>query len=56
MSLNSSDRTCVTLALSAETISGNRSVMPPGWIPVPCRVLSPSAHASRMAWQFSRSG
>jgi len=44
------------LALSAETISGKRSVMPPGWMPVPCRVLAPSAHASRMALQFSGSG
>ena len=38
MSENSSARTWVTRALTAETISGNRSVMPPGWMPVPCSV------------------
>ena len=48
MSLNSSDRTWVTPALSAETMSGKRSVMPPGWMPVPCRVEPPSAHAASM--------
>ena len=49
MSLNSSERTCATPALSAETISGKRSVMPPGWMPVPCRVVPPSAHAASIA-------
>ena len=27
---------------SDDSISGNRSVMPPGWMPVPCRVTPAS--------------
>ena len=46
MSENSSARTCVIDADNADSISGNRSVMPPGWMPVPCSVASPSAHAA----------
>ena len=38
MSENSSARTWVIDPESAEIISGNRSVMPPGWMPVPCSV------------------
>ena len=38
MSENSSARIRVIEPESAETISGNRSVMPPGWMPVPCSV------------------
>ena len=38
MSENSSARTWVTRALTPLTMSGNRSVMPPGWMPVPCSV------------------
>ena len=38
MSENSSARTWVIEPDSAESISGNRSVMPPGWMPVPCSV------------------
>ena len=48
MSENSSARTWVIDWESAETANGNRSVMPPGWIPVPCTVDPPSAHAASM--------
>ncbi len=53
MSENSSARTWVTEPDNAEIISGNRSVMPPGWMPVPCRV-TPALRA--MASNRSRSG
>ena len=56
MSENSSERTWVTDAVRAETISGNRSVIPPGWIPVPCSVDRPSAHAASIAATFAGSG
>ena len=55
MSLNSSARTWVMALDSADTISGKRSVMPPGWMPVPCRVTPPSAQASSsrlVSWPF----
>ena len=40
MSDHSSARTDRTEPDSADTISGNRSVMPPGWMPVPCSVVA----------------
>ena len=46
MSENSSARTCVTVRESAEIISGKRSVMPPGWMPVPCSVTPAATHAA----------
>ena len=49
MSENSSDRTWVTPAESAETMSGNRSVIPPGWMPVPCSVEPPASQAATRA-------
>src|SRR3984893_2109496 len=49
MSENSSARTWVTAEDSDEIISGNRSVMPPGWIPDPCSVTPPSSAASAIA-------
>jgi hypothetical protein len=33
---------------SAEIIRGKRSVMPPGWMPVPCSVTLPLRQASSM--------
>ena len=50
MSENSSARTRVMEPDRAETMRGKRSVMPPGWMPVPCRV-TPAARqtASRRA-------
>src|SRR5271168_867357 len=58
MSENSSARTWVTADDSEDTMSGNRSVMPPGWIPDPCRVTPASSAASAMAlWRgLLRSG
>ena len=56
MSENSSARTWVTRALTAETISGNRSVIPPGWMPVPCSVDPPSAQAASIASTLAGSG
>ena len=56
MSENSSARTWVIRALTAETISGNRSVIPPGWMPVPCRVDPPSPQAASIASTFAGSG
>ena len=44
MSENSSARTWVIEPDRAEMTSGNRSVMPPGWMPVPCNV-TPAALA-----------
>ena len=52
MSENSSARTWVTEPDRAEIMSGNRSVIPPGLMPVPCRV-TPAFLA--MASNFSRS-
>ena len=49
MSLNSSARTCVMRDDSADTISGKRSVMPPGWMPVPCSVDAAGGAAPRAA-------
>ena len=49
MSLNSSARTWVIDCDSADTISGNRSVIPPGWIPVPWTEVPPAAHAASIA-------
>ena len=46
MSENSSARTWVTADESDDSMSGNRSVMPPGWIPEPCSVTPPSTAAS----------
>ena len=34
---------------SAEIISGNRSVMPPGWMPVPCSVTPAARHTASNA-------
>ena len=55
-SLNSSARTWVIPALSAETMSGKRSVMPPGWMPVPCSVEPPSRQAASSAVVRAGSG
>ena len=41
---------------SAETISGNRSVMPPGWMPVPCSVELPASHAASRSPVVAGSG
>lgn len=49
MSENSSARTCVTRPESADTMSGKRSVMPPGWMPVPWSVVRPAWHAASSA-------
>src|ERR1700683_1094582 len=49
MSENSSARTWVTAEDSDEIISGNRSVMPPGWMPDPCSVTPPATAASAIA-------
>ena len=56
MSENSSDRTWVTPADSAETMSGNRSVIPPGWMPVPCSVEPPASQAATRAPVVDGSG
>ena len=48
MSENSSARTWVIDWDRADTMSGKRSVMPPGWIPVPWMVVPPSAQAASM--------
>ena len=55
MSENSSARTCVTLRESADTMSGKRSVMPPGWMPVPCSVTPPARHAASSSATLGRS-
>ena len=47
MSENSSARMWVIAEDSDDTISGKRSVIPPGWIPEPCRVTPPSIAAGR---------
>ncbi len=52
MSENSSARTWVMEPERAEIISGNLSVMPPGWMPVPWSV-TPAARA--MPSNLSRS-
>jgi hypothetical protein len=49
MSENSSARTWVIDCESADTISGNRSVIPPGCIPVPWTEVPPAAQAASMA-------
>lgn len=49
MSENSSARTWVTADDSEDSMSGNRSVMPPGWMPDPCRVTPASSAASATA-------
>ena len=49
MSLNSSARTWVIDCDRADTMRGNRSVIPPGWIPVPCTEVPPAAHAASIA-------
>ena len=49
MSENSSARTWVMADDSDDTINGNRSVMPPGWMPEPCSVTPPSTAASTIA-------
>ena len=49
MSLNSSARTWVIDCDRADTISGNRSVIPPGWIPVPWTEVPPAVHAASIA-------
>ena len=49
MSENSSARTWVTADDSDDTISGNRSVMPPGWMPDPCSVTP----ACTAAWAIA---
>jgi hypothetical protein len=46
MSENSSARTLVIDPAMAEIISGKRSVMPPGWMPVPCRVTPAALHTA----------
>ncbi len=56
MSENSSARTWVTRALTPETISGKRSVIPPGWMPVPCSVVPPSRQAASIASVRAGSG
>ena len=58
MSENSSARTWRMLRESAEIISGKRSVMPPGWMPVPCSVTPPRRHAasSSATLALARSG
>src|ERR1700722_18200365 len=58
MSENSSARTCVTADESDDSISGNRSVMPPGWMPDPCRgtPLSTAAFATALWRAFPGSG
>ena len=55
MSENSSARTRVMELDSAETMSGKRSVMPPGWMPVPCRV-TPAARHTASSWARSSAG
>jgi hypothetical protein len=52
MSENSSARTCVMARESAENTSGKRSVMPPGWMPVPCSVVPPLRQAPSSAATF----
>ena len=44
---NSSARTKVTPVDMVENSSGNFSLMPPGAMPVPCRVTPPSKAAAR---------
>src|ERR1700756_4596711 len=58
MSENSSARTCVTAEDSEDTMRGNFSVIPPGWIPDPCNVTPPAIAASSIALTFGwvRSG
>src|SRR5689334_22130169 len=56
MSENSSARTRVTLFDSADTINGNRSVMPPGWMPVPCNVTCASRQAAVRPSTWSGAG
>ncbi len=46
MSENSSIRTWRMLRHNDDTMSGNRSVMPPGLMPVPCKVELPLRQAS----------
>ena len=46
MSENSSARTLVIEPTIAEIISGKRSVMPPGWMPVPCSVTPAARHTA----------
>ncbi len=46
MSDHSSARTWVISRARAETISGKRSVMPPGWMPVPWSVTPPLRQAA----------
>ncbi len=48
MSENSSARTWVMDWERADTANGKRSVMPPGWMPVPCTVDPPLRHAASM--------
>jgi hypothetical protein len=45
MSENSSARTNVVADVMADSISGKTSLIPPGSIPVPCRVAPPSCAA-----------
>ena len=46
MSENSSARTWVIDWDRADTINGNRSVIPPGWMPVPWTLVPPDAQAA----------
>ncbi len=52
MSENSSARTWVIAEDSDDTIRGKRSVMPPGWMPEPCKVTPPSIAVSAIALTF----
>jgi hypothetical protein len=49
MSENSSALTWRMRLDSANSMSGKRSVMPPGWMPVPCSVARPCWHAASIA-------
>ena len=56
MSENSSARTRVMEPDRAETMSGNRSVIPPGWMPVPCRVTPEVRQMASRRWRSSAGG
>src|ERR1700684_2835525 len=54
MSENSSARTWVIADERDDTISGNRSVMPPGWMHDPCRVHTAARGAHVLAGPQNR--
>ena len=56
MSENSSARTWRTAPDSAEMTNGNRSVMPPGCMPVPCSVTPAARHTASKRDRSSSGG